>query len=390
MIVAGEASGDGHAAKLVNALREAEPETVFDFFGAAGPKMRDAGVEAVVLSDGLSIVGLTEIGRALPTFLRAFQKLKDAAERRAPDAVILVDFPDFNLKLAKSLKKRGFTIIYFISPQLWAWRKYRVGVVKKYVDLMITILPFEKDWYLAQGVTHVEYVGSPLAREVKADHSKAEFCGAHGLDAAQSIIALLPGSRHKEIVRIFSVMLDAAAKMAVERPGVQFVVPISSNRNRPDVENALRRSGVFTGDAPRLKIVEHETYDALNASDAAAVTSGTATLETGIIGTPMVIVYKTSALNYRLFEPIIDVPHYGLINLIAEARVAPELIQDNFTATTLADELTALLEPERNARMRERLKMASEKLGHGGASKRAADAVLRLLQPAAPAILLPD
>lgn len=380
MIVAGEASGDGHAAKLVCALREAEPKIVYEFFGAAGPKMRDAGVEAVVQSDALSIVGLAEIGLALATFLRAFRKLKSAAERRDPDVVILVDFPDFNLKLAKSLKKFGFTIIYYISPQLWAWRKYRVDAIKRYVDLMITILPFEKEWYLKHGVTHVEYVGSPLAREVRPDHSKVDFCVRHGLNAAQPIISLLPGSRHKEIVRIFPVMLDAAAKIASEKPGAQFLVPISSKRNRLDVENALRIPDRATSVASSLKIVEQETYDALNASDAAAVASGTATLETGIIGTPMVIVYKTSALNYILLEPIIEVPHYGLINLIAEERIAPELIQDSFTAQALAEELTALLEPKTNARMRARLKVAAEKLGHGGASNRAAEAVLRLLQ----------
>ncbi len=378
MIVAGEASGDGHAAKLVHAIRDSAPETDFEFFGAAGPKMREAGVEAVVQADDLSIVGLAEIGRALPMFLRAARDLKSAADCRKPNAVILVDFPDFNLKLAKVLKKQGLTVVYYISPQLWAWRKYRIATVKKYIDLMITILPFEKDWYAERGVRHVEYVGSPLAHEVHSTRSKEEFCRVHGLDPSEPIVSLLPGSRHKEIVRILPVMIEAAAQITVEQPDVQFVIPIGSGKNRFDVDNAVREAKVKT---PKiLKIVEGETYDAMNVSYVAAVTSGTATLETGIIGTPMAIVYKSSAINYYLLKPLISVEHYGLINLIAGERVAMELIQHDFTANTLAAELLRLMRPDVNDAMREKLRLATEKLGHGGASKRAAEAVLRVIE----------
>lgn len=380
MIVAGEASGDGHASKLVRALREVEPETEFEFFGAAGSKLRDAGVEGIVRSDGLSIVGLPEIGRALPMFMRAFNDLKNAAAMRGPYAVILVDFPDFNLKLAKTLKKRGFTIIYYISPQLWAWRKYRVSTIKKYVDLMITILPFEEDWYAKQGVTHVEYVGSPLAREIHSERSKEEFCRDHALDPTKPIISLLPGSRHKEIVRILPVMLAAAAIMLAKRPEMQFLIALASNQDGPYVGKAIATAkdrGTML--SCTLKIIENETYDALHASDAAAVTSGTATLEAGIIGTPMAVVYKTSALNYRLLEPLISVEHYGLINLIAGKRVAKELIQGEFTPSTLSEELLHLLHPEKNAANRIELTKATDKLGQGGASKRAAEAIIKLI-----------
>lgn len=380
MIVAGEASGDTHAAKLVRAMRDAEPDTDFNFFGAAGPKMRDAGVEAVVSSDGLSIVGLAEIAAALPIFLKAFNDLKRAAIERQPDVVILVDFPDFNLKLAKTLKRNGFRIIYYISPQLWAWRKYRVRSVKKYVDLMLTILPFEKDWYAKHGVENVEYVGSPLAREVHSEIGKDDFCRKHGLDPSKLIISLLPGSRHKEIVRILPVMLAAASAISKQNIDVQFLIAIASDRNISDVKKAIDDTLLRCLQLPQtLKILESETYDALNAADVAAVTSGTATLETGIIGTPMAIVYKTSALNYKLFEPIIDVPHYGLINLIAGKRVAKELIQGEFTSQLLSEELLRLLEPDTNSAMRAELKIAADKLGHGGASKRAADAILSLI-----------
>ncbi|HVF46026.1 MAG TPA: lipid-A-disaccharide synthase [Pyrinomonadaceae bacterium] len=380
MIVAGEASGDAHAAKLVNALRSGWPAGKIEFFGAAGPKMREASVEAVVEADELAIVGLAEIGRALPMFLRTAADLKRAARERKPDAVILVDFPDFNLKLARSLKKQGFTIVYYISPQLWAWRKYRISTVKKYVDLMITILPFEKAWYERRGFTRVNYVGSPLAREVRAARSKAEFCRDHELDASRPIISLLPGSRQKEIARILPVMLGSAARLASVRPDIQFVVAVSTERNVAHAHrlSSATRSGATNHQEP--KIVGNETYDALASSVAAAVASGTATLEAAIIGTPMTIVYKTSALNYALLEPFIEVPHYGLVNLIAERRVATELIQSEFTPTALMNDLTRLLEPETNAEMRRSLAEVAEKLGHGGASKRAAEAILQLIK----------
>lgn len=375
MIVAGEASGDAHGAKLVNALREATGANI-RFFGAAGHKLREAGVQPVVDADGLAIVGLPEIGKALPMFWKAFRDLKKAAIERKPDVVILVDFPDFNLKLAKSLKKRGCKIVYYISPQLWAWRKYRVNVIRKYADLVISILPFEKDWYARQGIEHVEYVGSPLSREVHADTSKEEFCARHGFDPARPIISLLPGSRHKELARILPVMLNAAELVAREKVETQFIVALASVRKPAEVEAELKNSSSL----PAIKIIQNATYDALNASDAAAIASGTATLETGIIGTPMAIVYKTSALNYKLLRPLISVEHFGLINLIAGQRVAKELIQDDFTPRALANELLGLLEPSRNLLVRTQLKAAADKLGHGGASKRAAETIVELLQ----------
>lgn len=377
MIVAGEASGDTHAAKLVRAMREAAPDITFGFFGAAGRKLREAGVEAVVDSDGLSVVGLAEIARALPMFRRAFRALKRSAAEKAPDAVILVDFPDFNLKLAKSLKKLGLPIIYYISPQFWAWRKYRVETVRNYVDLMITILPFEKDWYARQGITNVEYVGSPVAREVFATRSREEFCRAHGLDPGKPIVTLLPGSRHKELVRILPPMLKTAALMAEKDAGIQFVIALAPVRQVSEAETAVEN----IKNLPKvLRIVRGETYDAVSAADAAAVTSGTATLETGILGTPMAIVYKTSPVNYQLLRPLISVEHFGLINLIAGERVAREFIQEEFTPKNLSEELLHLLEPKENELMRARLKEVTDKLGRGGASRRAAEAILKILQ----------
>jgi len=365
LIVAGEASGDLHAAKLVNELNAAGN---FAFFGSAGEKMRAEGVEPTVRADGLSIVGLLEIGQALPMFWKVYQKVIAEAERRDAKLAILVDFPDFNLKLAKALKKRGLTVVYYISPQLWAWRKYRINTIKNYVDLVISILPFEKDWYAKNGVDHVEYVGNPLAMEVHADSSKEEFCQRYALDPSRPIVSLLPGSRGAEISRILPPLVETARRMLSERPELQFIVafPKGKSGRKIDLPDAVLW-------------VEGETFDALNASDAAAITSGTATLEAGIIGTPMAIVYKTSAINYKLLRPLIDVEHFGLINLIAGKRVVAELIQKDFTPETLSAELFRLLEPIVNASLRAELAAAVDKLGHGGASKRAAEAIGKLI-----------
>ena len=365
LIVAGEASGDLHAAKLVTELTAMGD---FAFFGSAGERMRSAGVEATVRADGLSIVGLLEIGQALPMFWKVYQKLIAEAESRNAKLAILVDFPDFNLKLAKALKKRGITVVYFISPQLWAWRKYRIKTIRDHVDLVISILPFEKDWYAKNGVDHVEYVGNPLAMEVHADSSKEEFCERHDIDPSQPIVSLLPGSRGAEITRILPMLIETSRYMLAKQPDLQFIVALPKDRLSHKIDSP-----------DTVRWVEGETFDALNASNAAAITSGTATLEAGIIGTPMAIVYKTSSLNYKLLRPLIDVEHFGLINLIAGKRVAAELIQDDFTPATLAAELFRLLDPAVNSSVRAELSAAVDKLGHGGASKRAAEAVVQLI-----------
>ncbi len=381
MIITGEVSGDAHAAGLVRAIREAVPDIEFDFFGSAGPKLREIGVEAVVNADDLAVVGVPEIARLLPMFLKTLSKLKLAAIERKPDIAILVDFPEFNLKLARPLKKQGCKVVYYISPQLWAWRKYRVSTIRKYVDLLVSILPFEKKWYAEHDVDHVEYVGNPLAENVSPTMSKEEFCVLHGISGTSTTIALLPGSRRTEISRILPVMLSAAAEVEAELPGVQFLIASANERCTgiidSVIENAIKAGSRMPG---KMKVIEGATYDVLNVSDAAAVTSGTATLEAGIIGTPMVIVYNLAPLNYHLFKPLISVDFIGLINLIAEKRVANEFIQSDFNAETTKAEILRLLEPETNVAVRAELKIAADKLGAGGASKRAAEAVLKVME----------
>ncbi len=378
MIVAGEASGDALAAGLVAELKKLDPQ--IEFFGCAGPKMRAAGVEPVVNADELAVVGVPAIVRSLPLFLRIFQTLKLAAIERKPDAVILVDFPEFNLKLARSLKKRGFGVIYYVSPQIWAWRKYRINTIRRSVDLLISILPFETGWYSENGIEHVEYVGHPLAGNVEPSITKEVFCDKHDLDPKRPIVSMLPGSRRGEIARHLPIMVETAGSMLEADPSIQFLfafAPTTANNTSRTLITHLESHQ--DGFRDSIRILEGETYDALNASDAAAVTSGTATLEAALIGTPMTVVYKVTKLDHAIFQRLIDVEHIGLVNLIAGERIAKELIQDEFTPKLLASELFRLLKKDENAAVRSQLKSAAERLGGDGASKRAAEAVIDLL-----------
>jgi lipid-A-disaccharide synthase len=380
MVVAGEESGDAHAASLVRALRERAPLSRFEFFGSTGARMREAGVESVVREDDLAITGLVEIARALPRFVSAYRSLKRAAVERKPDAVVLVDWPDFNLALARALRRRGLRVIYYISPQLWAWRSHRARQVRRDVDLMLTILPFERAWYEARGVRQVEFVGHPFAGASAPRLTRGEFRARHRLDASSPVVALLPGSRRKEFERILPLMLDASGLVYDRLPSAQFVVALASRRATEEAERVVASHAAGARLARRVRNVRDEAREALAASDAAAVCSGTATLEAALTGTPLVVVYKESALNWHTLGRLIDVEHYGLVNLVAGERVAPELMQNDFTGESLARELLALLDAERNARTRERLREATARLGEGGASARAADAVLRALR----------
>lgn len=383
MIVAGEASGDAHAAELINALKSAGSGKNFSFFGMTGPRMRQAGAETVVDADGLAIVGVPEVASALPRFLKAKRTLIRAAKERKPEIVILVDFPEFNLKLAKPLKRLGIKVVYFISPQLWAWRKYRIRTIAKSVDLLLSILPFEKEWYETRGVQHVEYIGNPTVRGTRPKLTRSDFCRAAGLRDQDPIVALLPGSRSTEISHHLPIMLAAASNMLKGDPKLQFVIALAPGRSEDEVDMAFNEAEI---DDSSLKstfyIVADQTFDVLAASDIAAVCSGTATLEAGIIGTPMVIVYRGSSVNYRLMMPLINVEHFGLINLVAGKRLMTELIQNDLTPDRLAAELMRILEPGENARLRCELKSATRQLGENGASENAANAILNLLEQA--------
>jgi len=380
MIVAGEPSGDAHAAALVGALRATSPDTSFEFFGSAGPQMRAQGVEALVRADDLAIMGILEVARVFSRFRMAFKKLKEAALSRKPDAVIFVDWPEFNLRLAKSLHGHNVRTIYYISPQVWAWRSYRVKQIRRDVDLLLAILPFEKEWFARSKMDQVQYVGHPLAGEVTAKLTREEFSRKHNLDPKRPIVVLLPGSRHKELLRILPPMMNAAIEMSQQQAKLQFVLVVAPSRSIDEAQSVITEANIDTKQLPTYRMVHHETLDALAAADAAAVASGTATLEAALLNTPMVIVYKESAVNWHTLGRLITTETYGLVNLVAGRRIVTELIQNDLTPQLLASELFELLKEERNQQVRKELHEVAHQLGEGGASERAAQQVLEFVR----------
>jgi lipid-A-disaccharide synthase len=412
MISAGEASGEKHGAALARALGRLYPSTRFTFFGAGGDEMRAAGVDTLVDINQIATIGVAEIARALPRFYRAYRAMVDATLKRRPSIVVLIDWPDFNMRLARALHRRGLQTIYYISPQVWAWRKYRVNALRRDVDRMLVILPFERDFYEQLGVP-VEYVGHPLVDSVNASATRAEFCRQYDMDPRRPIISLLPGSRHSEVQHHLPVMLEAAARLrqtgfspaplkarggrslselseaqASEstRGCPQFVVPLASTIPRqlvqPSVEAAIDAAIEHANSGGRLEVtvVERDTYNALFSSQLAVVASGTATVEAALAGLPMVIVYRASALNWRLLRPLIHLDTFGMVNLIAGRKIVPELIQHEVTAERISAEVTSILSDERRlAEMREGLRSVRNLLSTGGApgAEQAARAVMR-------------
>jgi lipid-A-disaccharide synthase len=371
MIVAGEASGDKHGAKLVSALRALRPSIRFEFFGAGGDEMRQAGVETLVDARELAIMGALEVARAMPKFLRVFRRLSDVANERMPRLIVLIDWPEFNLRLARRLKRDGHRVVYYISPQIWAWRSYRIHTVKRHIERMLVILPFEKDYYERNGV-EVDYVGHPLLDSVRVTATREEFRARHGLDTLNPVIALLPGSRHSELKHILPPMVDAAKLLNRSHPHFQFILPLARTFEPNEIASQIGSS--------RLRVIEHDTYNAIAAADLAVVASGTATLETAIIGSPLIVVYRASRLNWRIFRPLINTPFVGMPNLIAGREIAPELLQDNLNEERLAKLIVEFLsDPSRLQRAREDLAEVRKRLGEAKASERAANRILELL-----------
>lgn len=372
MIVAGEASGDKHGAKLVSALRAQRPDLELEFFGSGDDEMRAAGVETIVDSRDLAIMGALEVARALPKFLSVFHRLRKAARERKPDLVILIDWPEFNLRLAKKLKRDGHRIVYYISPQIWAWRSYRINSIKRDVEKMLVILPFEQDYYHRHGV-QVDYVGHPLLDSVRVTASRKEFCTRHKLDPTRPIIAMLPGSRHSELRHILPPLLETAGLLGRTAPQLQLIMPLAGTFTPDGIRSEF-------GVTANLSLIERDTYNAIAAADLAIVASGTATLETAIIGTPLIVVYRASVLNWRIFRPMINVPFVGMPNLIAGSEIATELLQDELNPQRLSDLIRKMIgDRDGLQRSREQLREVRAKLGEANASERAAARIVALL-----------
>jgi len=374
MIVAGERSGDIYGAGLAQALQARLPG--LEVFGCGGEAMRQAAVDTVVDSHQIAIAGITEVVSGIPRVYRAFHQLLDEVDRRQPQLAILIDFPDFNLRMARQLKKRRIPVVYFVSPQVWAWRKRRVRKLKERIAKMIVIFDFEEEIYKRAGVP-VEYVGHPLVDMVRPHLTREEFFAKVGLDASVQTVALLPGSRPKEVSTNLPVMLDAATRLTLNRK-LQFVVAVAPTIDSRWLETTLLEC--YVGRAT-VRTAVHATYDALQHSEVAVVASGTATLEAALRERPMVVVYRVSALTWLVGKLLVNVPYYSMVNILAKKELVPELMQHDFNAPNVAARVEYLLDhPEAREEMIRGYQALKPRLGQGGAIERAADAMVGVLQ----------
>jgi lipid-A-disaccharide synthase len=371
MIVAGETSGDLHGSHLVRAMHGISPD--LQFRGIGGRRMQEAGVELMAHASDMAVVGLTEVIVKLNQLRRVLNLMKASMKTGRPDLLILIDYPDFNLMLGKAAKACGVPVFYYISPQVWAWRRGRIKKIRAIVDKMAVILPFEERLYHDEDVD-ATYVGHPLLDTVKTKYTRQEALERFGLQEGATTVGLLPGSRDTEIARLLPVMMNAAEILVKKLPRLQFVLPLAETLERGFVENILQQSPV------PVRIVEHDTYDALELSDIVIVASGTATLETALLGKPMVIVYKVSPVSYYIGKKIIKVEHIGLANIIAGKTIVPELIQDEANPERIATEVVNILNDKiRMDTMREALYKIREALGQPGAAERAATLACSML-----------
>lgn len=371
MIVAGEASGDLHGGNLVRAMRQIDPDIFY--YGVGGKKMQTAGVELLAEVADMAVVGLTEVVFKLGMILRVMRRLKTSFTKEPPDLVILIDYPDFNLPLARAARRLGIKVLYYISPQVWAWRKDRIDTIRNAVDKMVVILPFEEEFYRKAGVD-VTFVGHPLLDEVKKKYPRVEALKRFGLRDEAITVAIIPGSRRSEVTRILPEMLGACRILTEKISPLQFILPIAGTLDPAFVRDILQQFPVL------VNVIPNEIYDVIAISDAAMVASGTATLETALLETPMVVVYKVSGASYAIGRRFIRVDHICLVNLIAGRAVVPELIQDDANPERIAAEVRELITRLGKAReMKASLAEIRGKLGTPGASRRTAQIACGML-----------
>lgn len=374
MIVAGEASGDLHGSNLVRAVRELSPD--ISFFGMGGELMKEAGADILLDSSEIAVVGISEVVSKLRKILEALNLLKKKIKAERPSLLVLIDFPDFNLKIAECAKKAGIPVLYYISPQVWAWRKGRVNKIAGIVDRMAVVFPFEVEIYKKAGLD-ARFVGHPLIDAVKIDDSATEIRKGIGADKGEKIIGLLPGSREKEIKSLLPAMLESAEIMASRSPEFRFVLPLAHTVKRDLIDEYLPLYNV------KVTVVSGRTYEVLSICDMAFIASGTATLEAAVIGTPMVVVYKISALSYILGRLLVKLPYVSLPNIVAGREIIPELLQDDANPGRMVEEAFAILFGKgKSEEMKRALQEVREKLGGGGASKRAAQLVTEMVEAA--------
>ncbi len=372
MIVAGEASGDLHGGNLVRAMRAIDPS--LSFYGVGGNRMRAEGVALLADAADMAVVGLTEVILKLGAILRVMHRLKASLAGERPDLVILIDYPDFNLPLARAARKRGIKVLYYISPQVWAWRKGRIETIRKSVDRMAVILPFEEQFYREAGVD-VTFVGHPLLDVVRKKYPRMEALKRFNLRGDAITVGILPGSRRSEVARLLPEMLRACRILTEKLSPLQFVLPLAGTLDPVFVRDILRQFPVT------VNVIRDEIYDVIAASDVAIVASGTATLETALLETPMVVVYKVSASSYAIGRRFIRVDHIALVNIIAGRSVVPELIQDDANPERIAAEIRELIVKRgKVSEMKASLAEIRGKLGTPGAAQRTARIALDMLE----------
>lgn len=376
LIIAGEASADLHGARVLHELRARSPST--RVFGVGGEAMRAEGLEAVYRAEDISVAGLTEVLLAIPRILRILRDLGRVAAERRPKVAVLIDLPDFNLRLARRLKALGIPVVYYISPQVWAWRPKRVSQIRELVDRMLVILPFEEDFYRVHGVA-AEFVGHPLVEELPPPSDRATARAALGMPPGDGpVVALLPGSRKQEIERHLHLMLAGLAQLRLRFPNARALLPVASTVPRALIEAGVQRAGV------EVTLLDGQASEALAAADAAVVCSGTATLQTALLLRPMVVVYRVSWLTYHILKRLVRVAHIALVNLIAGRTLVTELIQGGFTAGTVAAELERLLTDDAARRsLEDDLAALRQRLGERGAAERVAEVVAGYLPASA-------
>ncbi len=370
MVIAGEASGEARAARLVEELRQRHPHT--SFFGIGGARMRDAGVDTLIDCREMAVLGLIEVLRHYRRIKGVLERMHELLRRERPDLLILVDYSGFNLRLAPTAKELGIPVMYYISPQVWAWRQKRIYKIREVVDQMVVVFPFEVELYEKAGVP-VRYVGHPLLDEVHSDLDRDGAQREFGLDPTRPSIGLFPGSRRNELQRLLPTLLDAAELIHAARPEVQFLLPQASTLDRTEIDSLLN------GRSLPLTVVENRFYDVTRACDAIATASGTATLEVALMEVPLVVVYRISGLSYRIMRRLIKLKHIAMCNIVAGEEVAKELLQDEATAERISDELLRLLDPQVHAERVARLAKVRETLGEPGGAARAAKVAAGML-----------
>lgn len=371
MIVAGEASGDIYGADLARKAYKLDPSLTF--FGIGGARMREAGVETLVDSSDMAVVGVVEVIKHFDVIASAFKKLKTILLASPPVLLILIDYPGFNLRLAKVAKKAGVKVLYYISPQIWAWRQGRVKKIARLVDHMAVILPFEAPFYEKAGVP-VSFVGHPMLDMVQVTVERDQAAASFGLDPAQKIVGLFPGSRRNEIERLLPVIIHSAQLLKLRFPDIQFILPLASTLKEEDILPHLQAAGIAA------TVTRERIHDMIRACNAVVSVSGTVTLEIALVGTPMVIIYKLSPLTYQLAKRLVKVDAIGLCNIVAGEIAVRELIQDDANPENITAEITRILDdPDYDAAIRSKLVTVRQKLGKGGASANVAALIPKLI-----------